>query len=96
MDGAEISFCVTGWYFSRPEYFKKLYKVKDSVIYIVSHKPAESIPDWVYDYVPRERMYIEPNVGYDIGCYQQFLEKKVFIRFFKIFRWQIYRPRFNK
>lgn len=46
-------------------------------IYVVSHQPRSRIPEFVLDVVPANRVFFEPNIGYDWGCYQQFLDKGI-------------------
>lgn len=71
-----ICVCVTGWHFPEDTY-EKLGRLADADVYVISHRPAESIPAAVYEHVPIERVLIRPNYGYDWGCYQQFLKTDI-------------------
>jgi hypothetical protein len=71
----ELAFCVTGWYFGREDLYAKLSKVESSSIYVISHQPRAKVPRWLFDYVPEENVFFEPNLGYDLGCYQQYLDR---------------------
>ena len=68
--------CVTGWHYYL-DIFDKLFKIPDVDVYIVSHRPATDIPKLIYQCIPPEQIFIEPNLGYDWGCYQQFLQKGI-------------------
>jgi len=63
---------VAGWHFQRA-FFDSLALLGDCDIFVVSHRPRQEVPDFVWAQVPAERVYVERNLGYDWGCYQQFL-----------------------
>ncbi len=69
--------CVVGWHYP-PEMYHALARQKDLDVFVVSHRPRQRVPDWVYTSVPRERVWVEPNLGYDWGAYQQFLERPAY------------------
>lgn len=50
-------------------------------MYVVSHRPAASVPGNLFTDVNRWRVFFEPNIGYDRGCYQQFLEEELWQRY---------------
>ncbi len=78
------AFCITGWHYP-PDLYQSLYSLEDADIYIVSHKKRREIPGFIYDLVSEERVLIRPNIGYDWGCYQQFLESGVWKDYKTIF-----------
>jgi hypothetical protein len=69
---SSFAVCVTGWYFNLA-FYAQLYDSAPGDIYVVAHQPPSAIPGELERYVPRDRMLYRPNVGYDWGCYQQFL-----------------------
>lgn len=69
-----VCICIAGWHFPE-EMFLSLHAVKNTDIFIVSHKPKSQIPEYVFSLVPLNHVFVEPNYGYDWGCYQQFLDK---------------------
>lgn len=68
-----LAICVAGWHFTSDVY-PRLQAVDDADVYVVSHQPAPVVPADLFTYVPRENIVFAPNLGYDWGCYQQFLE----------------------
>jgi len=68
----KIAFCITGWHFP-VKFFDTVKSLPSVDIFIISHKKKSQIPDYVIDLIPEERLLIRPNLGYDWGCYQQFL-----------------------
>lgn len=71
-----ICICITGWHFPE-DMFRSLASVRDADLFVVSHQPRSKIPGYVGSMIPADRLFVEPNYGYDWGCYQQFLEKGV-------------------
>ncbi|MBX3011963.1 MAG: hypothetical protein KF832_10680 [Caldilineaceae bacterium] len=69
-----IAICVTGWHFEEP-FYRQLAQVEHADIFIIAHKPALQIPAYLQQYVQTARILVEANLGYDWGCYQQFLNK---------------------
>lgn len=69
----KLAFCITGWHYSDRENYRKLTAIEDATLFIISHKKSEQIPAWIYDFVKPENVLVQPNFGYDWGCYQQFL-----------------------
>lgn len=69
-----VACCITGWHFPR-DIFNSRWFPAGIDIYLLSHRVRADIPDYVSEIVPDERILIEPNYGYDWGCYQQFLER---------------------
>lgn len=70
-----IALCVAGWHFGK-EFYAQLGKLSEFDIFIVSHKSPHSIPSYIKRYVKPNRILFEPNLGYDWGCYQQFIAKR--------------------
>ena len=73
---ARTVFCVTGWHF-RLALFDTLLALPDCDIFVVSHRPVEAIPQALRTRIGDEKILVRPNVGYDWGCYQQFLETQI-------------------
>jgi hypothetical protein len=70
-----IAFCVAGWYFYRTLY-ESLVTIPDVDVFVVSHRDGEVPPD-VGVLFDKARLLSRPNLGYDWGCYQQFLETNI-------------------
>jgi len=66
------AFCISGWHF-REDFFRQVLTVPDADIYVISHRPNKSIPGFIFDNLEASHILIRPNIGYDWGCYQQFL-----------------------
>ncbi len=79
-----ICFCLAGWHFNERVY-RLLSQVADAELHVVSHRPIASIPDYIYRYVDRANVYVAPNVGYDWGCYQQFLDRSEWTEYDALF-----------
>lgn len=70
-----LCVCVAGWHF-RPDVFAALADVQRAYgadVFVVSHRPMVDVPAALAG-IPPERVLVRPNVGYDWGCYQQFVE----------------------
>ena len=65
-------FCITGWHFPE-EFYQKIAALSNVDVYIVSHKPKNNIPGFIFDLFSSEQILIRSNIGYDWGCYQQFI-----------------------
>ena len=70
---AESALCIVGWHFHE-HVLATLATIPDADVYVVSHQSAARIPAYVYDYIAPERVLVRPNIGYDWGGYQQFLD----------------------
>lgn len=68
--------CVAGWHFHGDvfEAVGALRRAFDATVYVVSHRPLGEVPPGVFRIVGEDRVLARPNLGYDWGCYQQFLE----------------------
>lgn len=65
--------CITGWHYPEQSY-ARIASISDADVYVVSHKLKHEVPSWVFGLVPPGHILFEPNIGYDWGCYQQFIE----------------------
>ncbi len=65
--------CVTGWHFEKA-FYSQVCQIKDADVFIVSHKKKPSVPQFIFEFLPENHVIFKENVGYDWGCYQQFLE----------------------
>ncbi len=76
--------CVVGWHYCQ-EFFDKLPHLPALDVFIVSHRPPEEIPESAYRCVASERILIEPNLGYDWGAYQQFIDRGLYANYEFVF-----------
>jgi hypothetical protein len=79
-----IAICITGWHYNEP-FYAAISKLTQATPFVISHKPRHAVPAYVFDYIPPEQVFFEPNLGYDWGCYQQFLDKGLWREFDYIF-----------
>jgi hypothetical protein len=70
------AICVAGWHF-RPQIFDRLLALPDCDTYVVSHRTLNDIPKDLLARLGTDRILVRPNLGYDWGCYQQFLETNI-------------------
>ncbi len=75
---------MAGWHFNLAV-FAQLRQVPGADVYVVSHRPAASVPEDLFGHVNRSHVFFEPNIGYDWGCYQQFLDKQLWQRYDLLF-----------
>lgn len=66
------AFCITGWHYP-PEFYQGLSGLSSVDIYIVSHQKRRDMPSFVFDLFTDDQILIRSNIGYDWGCYQQFI-----------------------
>lgn len=76
--------CIVLWH-NNQSLFEELINNSNLDIFVISHKSIDDIPHWLNTYVNSEHIFIEPNIGYDWGAYQQFLEKKIYLNYSSIF-----------
>ncbi len=81
---SRICLCITGWHFP-PALFRQLEKGVAADIFLLSHRPRAVLPVEVTRVVAPRRVLFEPNVGYDWGCYQQFLDTGIWRNYDYIF-----------
>jgi hypothetical protein len=78
------AICVVGWHY--PEHFyAELSQLPGAEIFVLSHRPTTAVPASVYAHIPPSHFSFEPNLGYDWGCYQQFLQQGEWTKFDYIF-----------
>lgn len=77
-------FCVLGWHFQR-HVLEQLTSIARADVYILSHRPISEVPDFVPGLIRADRIIVRPNVGYDWGGYQQFLETNVWRNYRYVF-----------
>jgi hypothetical protein len=66
------TFCITGWHF--PEGFYQTLSSQGNIdIYIISHKKQRELPRYIFELFREDQILFQSNIGYDWGCYQQFL-----------------------
>jgi len=70
------ALCISGWHF-REDFFRQVLTIPDADIYVISHRPNKSIPGFLFDVLDPSHILIRPNIGYDWGCYQQFLKSEL-------------------
>ena len=85
MGAPNSCICVLGWYFDNRAMYASLAKTDKAEIFIISHRPERVVPDWLKKLVDKDHIFYEPNIGYDWGGYQQFLEKGIWKEFDYIF-----------
>jgi hypothetical protein len=62
-----------------------LASLPDVDVYIVSHKLKRNIPAFVFELFPEDQILIRSNIGYDWGCYQQFINSGYWKNYERIF-----------
>jgi hypothetical protein len=72
----KTTLCITGWHFPE-EFYLQVSAIPKVDLYVVSHKPRREVPGYVFDLIGEERILFYPNLGYDWGCYQQFLNSAI-------------------
>ena len=76
MSNKSVAICITGWHYPRESY-ARIAAGRLGDVYVVSHRSRAQTPTWLSEHLPSERVLVEPNAGYDWGCFQQFLERNV-------------------
>ncbi len=77
-----LSIILTGYYFKYFDLYKKiiletnLYDNIEFNLFILSHKKEEEIQDNILNYLIKNKWQIiyQPNIGWDWGCYVQFMK----------------------
>lgn len=67
-----LCFCVAGWHFNQD--LLEALSSSGHPVWLISHRPASQVPAFLSRCLPPERCLYLPNLGYDWGCYQQFLD----------------------
>lgn len=68
----KIGICIAGWHLTKLP-LEMLLGIRASQLYIISHRPLAEVPTHLASH-PNIELLIRPNIGYDWGCYQQFIE----------------------
>jgi len=71
MNLERLCFCITGWHYSESVYAACCESGFD--LFVISHQPSHRIPEPFVQSIPADHIFQEPNLGYDWGCYQQFI-----------------------
>ena len=82
--GKRIAICVAGWHYNE-DFYAQISGIPQSEVFVVSHKGRNAVPHYLFGYVDPTHVFFEPNLGYDWGCYQQFLSKNVWREFEYLF-----------
>ena len=69
----QIAFCVTGWHYPI-DFYTKIKNIPGVDLFILSHKAKSDLPGFILETILPQNILIKPNLGYDWGCFQQFLE----------------------
>jgi len=77
-------FCVLGWHFHR-HVLEQLAGIARADVYILCHRPISEVPNFVSDLIQADHIITRPNVGYDWGGYQQFLETNIWRNYKYVF-----------
>jgi len=77
-------FCITGWHFPE-EFYLQVSEIPDVDIYVISHKRRREVPMYIFELIGEERIQFYPNLGYDWGCYQQFLISDLWRKYETVF-----------
>ena len=80
----KIAFCITGWHYPQ-EFFTTVTSLSEVDIYVVSHQKRNQVPRYVFDLIAEDRFLFRPNLGYDWGCYQQFLNSGIWKNYDTLF-----------
>ncbi|MCK4801037.1 MAG: hypothetical protein KAS84_03535 [Anaerolineales bacterium] len=80
----EIAFCITGWHYPL-DYYQEISSLPGVDIYIVSHKKRRNIPGFLFELFPENQILLRSNIGYDWGCYQQFISSGLWRRYSTLF-----------
>ena len=68
-----VCVCIAGWHLPG-DFFQSLRQIREADPFVVCHQPRAKIPAHVFESVPEDRVFAAPNIGYDWGCFQQFIE----------------------
>lgn len=81
--GSRLCFCIAGWAFDEAVY-ARLREAGADLFAVCHHLPPEAAGR-LGRYLPQERILRRPNLGYDWGCYQQFLQRGEWRRYEAVF-----------
>ncbi len=77
-------FCIAGWHF-KEDVYAQLHEAISEDIFVISHRPPFMTPNFIVNYVNHNNIFYEANLGYDWGCYQQFIAKGIWQAYDVIF-----------
>ncbi|MGB2965408.1 MAG: hypothetical protein WBB69_15645 [Anaerolineales bacterium] len=78
------AFCITGWHYPL-DFYQAFAGISDVDIYIVSHQKRLDIPDFLIALFSEEQILFRSNIGYDWGCYQQFINSGLWQQYQTLF-----------
>jgi len=76
--------CIVGWHFPQ-EFFESIRSISGLEVFIISHQPRSTVPQWLFHTIPEKQVFFEKNSGYDWGAYQQFIDKRIWQNYDTIF-----------
>jgi hypothetical protein len=79
-----ICFCLAGWHYNH-SFYTQISEIPDSDVFVISHKNRSQIPEKIKRIIQSDHIFSEMNFGYDWGCYQQFIQKKIWKKYDYIF-----------
>jgi hypothetical protein len=83
MASASACFCIAGWHYPEEVYARLRESGQD--LYAVCHRLPPEALSLLRRYLPESRIFREPNLGYDWGCYQQFLRRGIWEEYGAVF-----------
>ncbi|MCB9422440.1 MAG: hypothetical protein H6667_21735 [Ardenticatenaceae bacterium] len=79
-----VCLCVAGWHFHEPVY-KLLSEAVTADVFAVVHKIREGTPIFLREFITEEHILFRDNIGYDWGCYQQFIAERLWLDYEYVF-----------
>jgi hypothetical protein len=78
------AFCITGWHFPL-EFYQALAEISEVDIYVISHKKRSDVPEFLTSLIAEDQILYYSNIGYDWGCYQQFISSGIWQQYQTLF-----------
>lgn len=75
---------MVGWHYPE-QFYRQLSELVGVEVFVLSHRPSDAVPASIYQYIAPDRFSFEANLGYDWGCYQQFLQSNLWKKYEYIF-----------
>lgn len=66
------AICVAGWHYNR-RFYNQLLSIAPNNVWVISHQTPKGTPTWLISDLRSDHIFFKPNIGYDWGCYQQFI-----------------------